>query len=582
MAGSGWSIRFFEANEYADENTIDIMDNFSKSKSRQLDSVRTYNGMYGIDNYLIWNIHKNLPEYDFSTIALDLNLFMYKSTDLVYFQDFYRVHDVKYDKSKSMYTLYAVSVSSEKLHTKLVEYGITSLSYKENRTAKQVLMETIEAHKIFYLRFHDDTLSTSKMVNYQYRYFDIDPEWTVLDLIQYICDDNKYEWCVSTFVDKDTNIPSFFLHVGHELKADKYMNATKKFNIEDDNISESRYSMKITTNGSPMEPLANWEEEYKCLWSKHEAGRGGGISKGCFTRIGMGHFDKLEYLRTLEGQIERDNGYSLLSRRKLRIPSIGIGSVIEDNGVLTNEGGTTTGVSPYIDKVSIQKNPTTWAVREPHNILINRGDDIPVQHQLERITRSTPYLDHNAGLFFPSTILNEDEPPPNSLVFHVDGKRESAVLGPFVYGDGRIQRDADGNPTGETDLVLPFKESKKDFRLQFPNGWCMYVDEDGNTIIQTDATDVGTKPEGDTDKTFIKLNKDGTIDINTNNKNVTINQGGVAVALSDHKHTIDPHSHEIPPGPAIPGPLVSTTPASTPSTNTDPDSLSKNFRVEKA
>jgi len=564
MSGSGWSIRLFEANEYADEATIDMMDNFSKSKSRQLDTVRTYSGMYGIDNYLIWNIHKNLPSYDFSTVALDLNLFMYKSTDLVYFQDFYRVHDVKYNKSKSMYTLYAVSVPSEKLHTKLVEYGITSLSYKENRTGKQVLMETIEAHKIFYLRFHDDTLSTNDMVDYQYRYFDIDPEWTVLDLIEYICDDNKYEWCVSTFVDKETNIPRFFLHVGHELKADKYMNATKKFNIEDDNISESRYTKKITTNGSPMEPLANWEEEYRCLWSKHEAGRGGGVSKGCFAPIGMGHFDKLEYLRTLEGQIERDNGYSLLNRRKLRIPSVGIGNIIEDEGL------------KYIDNVSIQKNPTTWSVREPHNILINRGEDIPVQHKLERITRSTQYLDYNAGLLFPVSKLNDGEAPPNSLLFHVDGKRESAVLGPFVYGDGRV------DSSGVESLVIPFKESKNDFRLQFPNGWCMYVDENGNTIIQTNATDVGTKPEGDTEKTFVKLNVDGTIDWNTNNKNVTINQGGKQVALDDHKHGIDPHTHQVPTGPAIPGPPVPTAGGSTSFTNADPDSLSKNFRVEKA
>ena len=38
MVDSAWSIRLFEANDYSDEATIDIMDNFTKGKSRQLDT----------------------------------------------------------------------------------------------------------------------------------------------------------------------------------------------------------------------------------------------------------------------------------------------------------------------------------------------------------------------------------------------------------------------------------------------------------------------------------------------------------------------------------------------------------------
>jgi len=468
----------FEANDYRDEATIDHIDNFTKGKSRQLDTILTYNGMYGIDNYLVWNIHKNLPNYDFSTVALDLNLFMYKSTDIPYFQDFYRVQDIRYNPDKSQYTLYAISVSTEKLHSKLSQYGVTSLSYKENRTAKQLLIDIIEKNNIFYLRFHDDTLSTENMLHYQYRYFDIDPEWTVLDLIEYIADDNKYEWCITTFVDKETNKPYWFLHIGHELKADTRMNATKKFNIEDDNISSSVYTMKITTNGSPMQPLASWEETLRCLWSKHTIGRGGADnSKGCFAPVGMGHFPKILYLRTLEGEIEKYNGYSMLNKRKIRIPSVGIGNILKDEG------------DNFIDQVSIQKNPKTYSIREPHNILINRGEDILIQHQLERITRSTPYLDYNAGLLFPSSKLNEGESPPNSLIFNVDGKRESAVLGPFVYGDGRINRDEEGNPTGDPKLVIPIK-NRNDLRFRLPNGGEVYYQsffgeqETGNWIFQ--------------------------------------------------------------------------------------------------
>jgi len=240
MADSGWAIRFYHANDYSKEGTVEFISNFKNTKSRQLDTIVAFTGgMYGIDNYLIWNIHKDLPSYDFSTVALNLRLFMYKNPEIVYFQDFYRVRDVKYNPTKSQYTLYAVSETTIRLQKRLIDYNVTSLSYKENRTAEGLLKEIIQDNKIFYVIFHPDAESTKNMIHYEYRYFDINIEWTVLDLIEYIADTNKYEWCVTRTVDKD-NIPYWFLHIGHELKASRLMNATiEKFNMEKDNISHS-------------------------------------------------------------------------------------------------------------------------------------------------------------------------------------------------------------------------------------------------------------------------------------------------------------------------------------------------------
>ena len=455
MPYSGWGIRLFEANEYGDDATVDFFSNYKKSKARMLDTVIAFSGMYGIDNYLIWNIHKDLPHYDFSTLSLDLNIFMYKSTDIVCFQDFYRVQDIRYNTVKNQYTVYALSETTIRLRAKLVGYDVKSLSYLENRTAKQVIEEVIAKNHIFYVVFHEDNDATKTMLHYEYRYFDIDPEWTVLDFIEYIADENQYEWCVDTFVDKTTNEPYYILHIGHELKADLDMNASKPLGIEIDNQSESLYSMKITTNSSPMQPLANWENTHKCVWSKHTAGKGGGISKGCFVPTGLGHFNKHLFVRTLEGDIERSIGSSILNRRKVRIPSIGIGNILKDEGVL--EGKT----APFIDEVSIQKNPDTYAIREPHNIIINRGDDLAVQHQLEKATRSTPYLDHQAGMLYPSPNL--ENPPPNSLIFNIDGKRESSVVGGYVYGGGREE------------FEIPIK-NRDDFRLKFPDKSEIYYD----------------------------------------------------------------------------------------------------------
>jgi len=356
------------------------------------------------------------------------------------------------------------------------------------------------------------------------------------------------------------------------------MDASKPLSIEIDNLSESLYSMKITTNASPMQPLANWEENYKCIWAKHTAGKGGGISKGCFVPVGMGHFDKHLYLRTLEGDIEKTIGSSILSRRKVRIPSIGIGNILKDEGVLKDEEGSSTGISPYVDEVSLQQNPKTLSIREPHNIIVNRGDDLAVQYQLERATRSTPYLDNEAGLLFPSPTL--DNPPPNSLIFNVDGKRESAVVGPYVYGDGREE------------LIIPYKEKKGDLRLQLPNGWCLYITEAGTTYLRVKDVDSQTKPSGmvdgpDQDKSVwiklgadpadegIEMNSPELISMRAQNdielktpQTITLDGGTIVyvgpnaneVQISTGNKTLShgTHTHQIPPGPAIPGPPVST------------------------
>jgi len=220
----------------------------------------------------------------------------------------------------------------------------------------------------------------------------------------------------------------------------------------------------------------------------------------------MGYLDKHLYLKMLEGSIERDIAYSMLNRRKVRIPSIGIGNILTDEGL------------EYIDQVSIQKNPQTYSITEPHNIIINRGDDLAVQHQLERATRSTPYLDHNAGLFLPSPKL--DNPPPNSLIFNVDGKRESAVIGGYVYGNGREE------------LELLFKEKKGDLRLQLPNGWCLYIKENGETFIQKEGADPSAIPSES--ETQIYLGANGSI---------KFSGGGHFLSHDTHKHGYQ-HTHQ--------------------------------------
>ena len=78
MADAGWAIRFYDTSEDKDDenNAIDFMSNFKDVKDRQYDNIVAFKGMYGIDSYLVWEVHKDLPQYDFSTMGMNLRLFL--------------------------------------------------------------------------------------------------------------------------------------------------------------------------------------------------------------------------------------------------------------------------------------------------------------------------------------------------------------------------------------------------------------------------------------------------------------------------------------------------------------------------
>lgn len=477
-AKCGWIVRLYAANDY--QGTIDLIGNYKEYHNRMKDDVTVFSGMYGIDDYMIWQIHKNLGNYDFAGINIDLKLFIDQNTNRPFWHKQYKVLDVTYDSDLSKYILYAMGLDSVKLKTKLIDYGVKSLSWSENRTPKQVLIEVLQDNDIFYVEYMVSPYEQN-LKNFEYRYFDIDENWTVEDFINYIADQNEFEWYVRNGV----------LYISNECKAIKAMNATRKFDLETDNISSTAWFKKYYGETRPMDVMAHISETWRCVWAKHSAGDSGGISKGCFTKIGIGTLDKENYLKTLEGEMEKRLATKLFIDNS-RNHYITLGNIIKD-----------TGWNDYIDEVSMQKNKELFKVNEPSDIKIDRGDEAtsPLTQTKKEVCRSTPYLDANGGILFPSPWLapeadkdfNEDNHkwkgnPPNVIIFQVDGKRESSVVGPYVMGNSEVDFKEQKTPTKRT----------QDFRFSLPNGWTMYVDaEFGKTLFQVDGvpTNLGCDPD---------------------------------------------------------------------------------------
>jgi len=489
MGDSAWGIRFYDLGEEKDTvgSTVGFITNLP-NHGRQHDNIIAFRGMYGLDNYLIWEIHRDLPQYDFKTVGVELRLFLENNPSLVYFKESYRVMDVWYDPNQSRFVLFGLSEDSLLLKTRLMDNKITPISYKDTRTGIELLREMLK--DVMNVVVHKDYEWTKDMVHFGYRYLNYDPHWTLFELIDYIATESQYEWYV-----EDSS-----LHIGHALHALDNRDCTKPLGNLHDHLSFSHFFFKININASPINVLGHFKKAYRCVWVKHWAGSTGGITKGAFIPIGWGHLNKELYVNCLEGDYERNQASTLLLK-PAKYPAVTIGNILED------EGGET------VKSVSVQKNPNAYTMKTPNDVVIDRVGEHEVLLQKYNICRTTPYLDNGAGILFPSPYIS-DEPPPNSILFNINNRGEATVVGPYVYGSGRDT------------LVIPVKE-KGDFRLQLPNGACIYIKENNEIIIQQEA-DPKAIPSGSGN--YIKFATDGSIQIN----------GNIPLAHKDHDHIAAP------------------------------------------
>jgi len=380
---------------------------------------------------------------------------------------------------------------------------ITPPIYLEKRTGIELLKEMFE--NVLDVIEHKDYENTKDMIHFSYRYLDFNPHWTVYELISYIATESQYEW----YLEDRT------LHIGHALHALDNRNCTKPIDKSFDHLSYSHFFFKVNLNPSPINVLGHFNKAYRCVWVKHWAGATGGITKGAFVPIGWGHLTPQLYVNCLEGDLERNHALALLSKTN-KYPGVTIGSILEDVG-----GGT-------IKSVSVQKSPNTFVMKTPNDIIIDRVGEHEVILQKHELCRTTPYLDHEAGMLFPSPYLS-DEPPPNSILFNVNNRGEATVVGPYVYGSGRDT------------LVIPVK-GKGDFRLQLPNGACIYIKENNEIIIQQEANPKAI-PGGSGN--FIKIGSDGIIYVN--GVMTKLQGGGNKLSHGTHKHNIGNLGIPIPP-----------------------------------
>lgn len=564
MPQAQWRIRFYLP--FDETNTINFVGSFENNGKRYLDDLVIFRGMYETPDYLMWYVHKDLVNYNFSNYSMEVKLYLGQDSKTAYFQDKFRIIDVGDDLKSNRKIVYAIQEDYAKLETLLINANISKLEYKETRTPEQVLRDILEVNGIFPVKFNEHDEPDLMSIQFEYQKFTLDPKWTVGDFIKYVADENNFEWTIKEGI----------LFIGPELPTYKKLDATKEFiDRQVDNISKNYFNMKIAFNGSPMDVLYYYElkqderlTDMRCVWTKHWVGSNGDVTKGCFIPVGT-KMEKVIYLESLEGMKEQLHAYSNFYRTVKFNPAIELCRVVTDEG--ENE---------YADNVSIEKDIDNYAKKTPRNVIMNV--DSPI-YSVDKVGRTTPYLDHEAGLLFPRS--NDLTNNPNQLLFYTYDRVEQSVLGPFVMGNG------------SEDFTIPYKEAD-DFRLQFPNGWCLYVSSDGKTILQPSDTEPSEEPSEDDsamqilldpatglmkinkdNNSYIEINEDGKVKINCNSsQQVSINAGTTSVSLQGHTHQMSNHIHPVSPGPLIPGPQVTTSPPTTNDTVGETDKHSKHLK----
>ena len=288
MSDAGWAIRFYDLTKdrNLNESTRSFISNFSSTGDRQNDKIRVFRGMYGIDNYLIWEVQRDLPNYDFKTVGAELKLFLDVNSKLPYFKDYYRIIDIKYDPNQSRFVVFCLSEDSLLLKTRLMDTKITPPIYLEKRTGIELLKEMFE--NVLDVVEHKDYENTKDLIHFSYRYLNFNPHWTVYELISYIATESQYEW----YLENRT------LHIGHALHALDNRNCTKPIDKSFDHLSYSHFFFKVNLNPSPINVLGHFNKAYRCVWVKHWAGTTGGITKGAFVPIGWGHLTLQLYVKS--------------------------------------------------------------------------------------------------------------------------------------------------------------------------------------------------------------------------------------------------------------------------------------------
>lgn len=496
------------------------------------DQFFVYTGLYGIPSHCIWYCAADKTKEIFQGMAFRLWFNNELTSSLVYIEDFI-IDRSYYNVSSQMYEIYATSVIfGDFITSNELDYQKFTSKEKKPLSGQEIITKIIDS------TFPRVRLSLSPnlidIIGYFGYSFDLD--FNLLDLLTKICAENKWEWYLrgdALFVSQCLNVEDSNVVIKNpESESSKIIHF---FNYK---------YVEIPTDIA--QPGSLYGEHGRVIWIKYTVGEDIGSMMGLMVENNRTNtLLEGKYLDTLFGI---DDKYIIERRmRDYSQNSVIIGRIFGEYKDTNRKEYEVPKFSGDIRKF------TKWIRKREFKVKFTDKDRPLIYSEDIRLT--TPYAGNNVGIQYP-----QDD--SHHILFSPYGNREDPLLGPAFYGFNE---------------TIPLRDSEKDYRLTLP-GVTIYIKEDGEILIeQTAATEAIPTGSG----SYIKILADGSINIHTKDKAKTIstNEGTVAVATKNHKHTIGTHTHQIPLSALITGPPAYTAPDTSSNTGSDPDKNSDKFRV---
>ena len=406
------------------------------------DQFFVYEGMYGVPAFCIWWM---APDKTFQIYqGMAFKLCFYKGAYDIYYAEDFIVKTAIYDNTNNLYKIYAIGTAYNDLFTSDF-IAATDLNKKDLPISGKIVLENMIKGAFPYLDIWFDPELENKV---GYFAISFDRDFSCLDLLSKICNENNWEWYLRS--------DAIFIRNNLHFK-DKYITFTDIENESSKSIDFMNYKY-IEMEADNAHPGSLYGKDYRVIWVTYNMGGGiGGIMGVMLEKNKERALSEEAYLDTLMNIPE-----SLIYERKTK--------TYEQNSVIV---GKIFGTHSTDNKDNYEAPIFSGDVRKYTKWLRKREfkkeygiDEYPLRYN-KNIIMSTPYAGNGVGLLFP-----QDE--SHRTLIAPDGDREEPIVGPAFFGFGDI---------------VPKRTVVKDFRLQLPGGWCLYIKENGDTILQVNSVE---------------------------------------------------------------------------------------------
>lgn len=407
------------------------------------DQFFVYEGMFGVPAFCIWWMAPDKTFQIYQGMAFKL-LFYRGAYDIYYAEDFI-VKSAIYDSTKNLYKIYAIGTAYNDLFTSDFITATVLTNKKDQPISGKIILENMIKQAFPYLDIWFDPNLIDRV---GYFAVSFDRDFSCLDLLTKICNENNWEWYLRT--------DAIFIRNNLHFK-ERYITFTEVENDSSKSIDFLNYKY-LEMEAGYAHPGALYGLDYRVLWVIYNMGGEVGGTMGVMLERNKEHpISEDAYLDTLMNIPEK-----LIYERKTKTyeqNSVIVGKIFGTHSTdnLGNyEAPVFSGdVKKYAKWLKKREFKTSYAPDE-QPLLWNKD-----------VALSTPYAGNGVGIQYP-----QDE--SHRILIAPDGDREEPIVGPAYFGFGDI---------------VPKKSAAKDFRLQLPGGWCLYVKENGDTILQVNSVE---------------------------------------------------------------------------------------------